>query len=716
MKKLLIILTIAAAVFTVPGFAQIISSNGTGGGLWSTPDTWNGGVVPDVGNDVIILGTDSVMASSTDQCNNLTIESGGKFAVTGTEGTMTVQSRLSVNADAWFYNQAASPILPGSIIELDPASTVVHSNSGTIGGENNYEFGSLILRRNAGTTAAADLIIHGNLIIENSSNSNGFRLVNNAGGTRTGTVMGDVIINTGLFVCVDVGTPDAVGTWNIEGDVFINTSNSRMGPFSSASVTGLAIFNIGGSINVNGGRFQVASSSTHGSGTAIVNLSGNLTMNEGSEVRTNHDGTFVLNFVGSGVQTVRLRGADDFSVGNDANPIIFNDTIKAGSNVIFDLDTLEWRTLSPRGGNFVVEGTLEMKDTSLLNGTQIFTLNPGGNLKIGSPEGISSSGSLGNIQNDTTRNFSKEANYEYKGTIVQSLGDGLPDTLYGFTLNNPNGIILDRNLAIMSSIKIISGDLDLNGNTIALGSNAMLTENAGNTVKGEAGKITITANLAVLSSLNIGGLGAVLSADADLGTTTVERYHSSANGNSNSGILRKYNIIPGQNNSGLNAALRLYYDDSELNGLPEDGLTIFSSPDGSDNSWIHQGGTVNTTENYVELSGIPELSFWTLADINNTLPVEKDEDNLPESFALYRNYPNPFNPSTRIRYAVPSESNVKIEIFDLLGRKIAELINEKQSAGIYSINFDASGFSSGIYLYKMTAGSIILSGKMTLLK
>jgi len=712
MKRFFTILFLTALIQGL-SYSQTIFSNGTGGGDWNNTGTWLGGNVPGISNDVVIAGTDSVQATTGAVCNNLTVLSSGKLA-TGID-SIGVAGTLELEADAYIFNQTSSPELPGTNFILDPVSNVVHSGSGTIGGENNFEYGNLILRRSSGTTAAADLVINGNLILENSAVGNGFRLVNVDGGTRTGTVYGDVIINTGLFVCVDVGTPDAVGIWNIEGDVYVNTSNSRMGPFSSAGANGLAVFNIAGDLIVNGGRIQVSSSSTHSTGTAMYNIGGDLIMNEGSEVRTNHDGTFAFNFVGAGVQTVRLRGTDDFSVGNDANPIVFYDTIKAGSSVIFDLDTLEWRTLSLRGGNFVVEGSLEMQGISKITGKQIFTLIPGATLKIGSPEGISDSLSSGNIQNDSTRVYSTEAYYEYKGA-EQSLGDGLPDTVNGFAVNNASGIILDRNLLVNESLGIISGNLDLNGNIVTLGENGLLNESSGNTVTGSSGMITITKNIGTPGAVNIGGLGAVLTAGSDLGNTTVERYHSAANGSGNSGILRRYNIIPGQNNSALNATLRLYYDESELNGLNESGFQLYKSADGTDNSWTLIGGTVNSAENYVELTGVTDFSFWTIGDIGSTLPVEKDEDYIPSEYALHQNYPNPFNPSTAIKYALPSESDVKIEIFDLLGRKLAEILNEKQSAGVYSINFDASEFSSGIYLYRLTANGTILSKKMILLR
>ncbi|HTY21686.1 MAG TPA: T9SS type A sorting domain-containing protein, partial [Desulfomonilaceae bacterium] len=80
------------------------------------------------------------------------------------------------------------------------------------------------------------------------------------------------------------------------------------------------------------------------------------------------------------------------------------------------------------------------------------------------------------------------------------------------------------------------------------------------------------------------------------------------------------------------------------------------------------------------------------------------------------NYPNPFNPRTDVRYLVPGVSDVKIAVYDVLGREVAVLVNERKQPGSYKAVFDASGLASGVYLYRMTAGSFVESQKMLLLK
>ncbi len=90
---------------------------------------------------------------------------------------------------------------------------------------------------------------------------------------------------------------------------------------------------------------------------------------------------------------------------------------------------------------------------------------------------------------------------------------------------------------------------------------------------------------------------------------------------------------------------------------------------------------------------------------------------LPDEFELNQNYPNPFNPTTVIRYGVPQSSEVRLEVFDMLGRKVAMLVNgERQRAGWHQVNFDASRLASGMYLYRIVAGKYVQTKKMMLIK
>lgn len=88
----------------------------------------------------------------------------------------------------------------------------------------------------------------------------------------------------------------------------------------------------------------------------------------------------------------------------------------------------------------------------------------------------------------------------------------------------------------------------------------------------------------------------------------------------------------------------------------------------------------------------------------------------PSAFKLMQNYPNPFNPTTTITYQLASFSDVKLEVFDVLGRKVATLVNERQTAGAHSVNFNAATFASGVYFYRLQAGSFVETKKMILVK
>ena len=107
---------------------------------------------------------------------------------------------------------------------------------------------------------------------------------------------------------------------------------------------------------------------------------------------------------------------------------------------------------------------------------------------------------------------------------------------------------------------------------------------------------------------------------------------------------------------------------------------------------------------------IDNLTFDQLTDIDVLSNI------LPTGYALDQNYPNPFNPTTQIRFQLKNQEDVTLKVYNMLGQEVATLLNEKMSAGVYEVNFDASKLSSGVYVYTIKAGKFYDSKKMTLLK
>ncbi|MCX7798002.1 MAG: T9SS type A sorting domain-containing protein [Melioribacter sp.] len=89
---------------------------------------------------------------------------------------------------------------------------------------------------------------------------------------------------------------------------------------------------------------------------------------------------------------------------------------------------------------------------------------------------------------------------------------------------------------------------------------------------------------------------------------------------------------------------------------------------------------------------------------------------IPSDYYLAQNYPNPFNPTTTIEFGLPKSENVKLTVYDLLGRVVAELVNENLNAGTYKVKFDASNLASGIYFYTLKAGDFVTTKKLMLMK
>jgi hypothetical protein len=115
---------------------------------------------------------------------------------------------------------------------------------------------------------------------------------------------------------------------------------------------------------------------------------------------------------------------------------------------------------------------------------------------------------------------------------------------------------------------------------------------------------------------------------------------------------------------------------------------------------------------------LKQMDFDGTFEYSKVIEVEISS---PSKFSLSQNYPNPFNPTTKIKYSIPSVGtqrtvSIQLKVFDILGNEIATLVNEEKSAGNYEVNFEASGFASGIYYYTLNAGSFTETKKMIMIK
>ena len=113
----------------------------------------------------------------------------------------------------------------------------------------------------------------------------------------------------------------------------------------------------------------------------------------------------------------------------------------------------------------------------------------------------------------------------------------------------------------------------------------------------------------------------------------------------------------------------------------------------------------------------PSRKWGTTSAIINLTGIDEDLIGLaPANFELYSNFPNPFNPTTNIRYAISQTAFTTLKVYSLSGEEVLTLVNELKSPGVYEIHFDASNLASGTYLYKLQAGDFVQTKKMLLMK
>lgn len=192
-----------------------------------------------------------------------------------------------------------------------------------------------------------------------------------------------------------------------------------------------------------------------------------------------------------------------------------------------------------------------------------------------------------------------------------------------------------------------------------------------------------------------------------------------------SGIIAKVKAPNGQerslvsiNGGQANSILTFFNDSSPQLSTFNAPWSYLAAPYNSFNLFglsSPQGNWVLSIQN---TSGQPEgrLLGWGIRLNNSVTNIEQVSGSIPDKFTLEQNYPNPFNPVTRIRFSIPSESDVALKIYDITGRELLTPVNSFLKAGVYEVNINAADLSSGTYFYSLNAGGKIITRKMTLIK
>ncbi len=647
-------------ISTVPAVGQSTGdyrSNGTGGGNWSSAGTWE----TFTGSSWVAAGSPPTGAGLITIQATDSVSFDVSVSITGTlmnTGKFGGAGNLTVAAGGTYEHAENNGSLP--VCTWDSGSTCLVTGYVSGSKPNNGNQGFYNLTWNCpGQTANVDLgmsgnTIRGNVTVISTGASNRMYLTSPSGYVYGNpiTIDGNVVVTGGVFASNGSGTLDTIEVIT-HGSIIVTGGNFGLSRGSAPDVT----WKLYGDLSVSNATLQ-------NSGGTHVNK---------------------LMFLKNGVQKVTLSNVA-YGTGSSA----FTMEIDSGSTVDLDTSVIS----SSNSGSFI--------------------LLPGATLATGHVNGID-----GNIQCTGASNgggnvLSAQANYEFKGSAAQVTGTLMPGTVNGLTVNNAAGVTLSQSCTVSTTLSLTAGILATGSGTLtAAGS----VTRVGGYVEGNLSKMFSAAG----------------SKDFELGTAN--GYSPvSVNVETGSGAFAA-KAVQGTHPNAFDAAksLKRYWTFQADPGITQAGLTfnyIASDVTGDESkygAWRYTGtgtiwdslkSSVNTTTHAVTADSVTVLSGdWTLAETSPVSSVRGQSlDEIPRAFFVDQNYPNPFNPSTLIRYGLPGDAFVTLKVYNVLGQEVATLVSGRQNAGTYLVQFDGSGLSSGVYIYRVQAGTSVDMKRMVMVK
>ena len=297
----------------------------------------------------------------------------------------------------------------------------------------------------------------------------------------------------------------------------------------------------------------------------------------------------------------------------------------------------------------------------------------------------------------------------YIGPLISSITINKDDVIFVGTFGMGEGGVFRSTDNGNSWQPVISG---LDVLCIAINSNDDLFAGTRNSIKRSTdnGNTWIDINY-IFPSSGIGDI-AINSNDVIFAGTMSGVFRSTDDGNNWIGV-----------NNGLSDSsivdLVINSNDLIFAGITWTGV-FFSSDNGDNWQEINAGLTdYGVTTFTLDSSGfiyVGTISHGIFRSVNSTITEIKNTESMNYPFYLIQNYPNPFNPTTIIKYQIPELRNVRLTVYDVLGREVQTLVNEEKQAGNYEVEFDGTGLPSGVYFYKIESGNFSDTKKIVLLK
>ena len=738
-----------------------------GSGNWSTI-TWSPSGVPATTDDVVIAAGDSVALDNTYTVASCTVD--GTGILDASTFILTVTNAFTLQSGATFKLEGTNNALPVSgTTSLDNNSTVVFNGSQT--SIASFTFGNLTWNSTANCSPSSDLTINGDLTILQG------KILGTSG--RNHTIHGNVLISGGFLV--GKSGSGGTATWNIDGNVTTETSGELDGSVGVASgnavfnIKGNVINN--NNINIvsnanfylnfvgtssqsvtgSGGNFNTQNITINNSAGVVLSTAVNLYGPQAQGTLTLTSSLFNTSTnltLGSKSAISRsggsLSGTPTFSASTDvtytgSNPITTGPELPGSAG----LNNL---TINCSGGVTLVSATTCNGTTFTLTSGQL-TTTATNLLTLGSTTTVSG-GSASSFVNGpmaqtiastslTSLTFPIGKGTAYRPVTLAVTQGAATSTTYTAEVFNSAPVAntipgtLGPTISTVRYWSIVGNPI-----TSVTSSTVQITYDADDGV-------TDNANLKIAQGPSAGGgewvdlggtgtantTGTITSTNAltDFTTNTVYTLANTTTGTNPLPVeLTSFTALPGKNNVELawNTATEINNFGFDIERKTANSQQLTANNQSLINNWTKVGfvnghGTTNAPQSYsfTDVSARVGKYSYRLKQIDHngnfvySQTVEATVGIMPGTIWLDNNYPNPFNPSTKISFVLGTKGHATLKVYSLLGQEVATLADGEFNDGeIQTFTFDASKYSSGIYYYQLKSGSGTQIKKMLLLK